>query len=88
MSTINTHTTPTPVFVAANKPNDTPPTPPTPPQEDKLEKGPEKDEASNVWKALRAVPSSLAGAVIVGSAVSPAPVERSTPMLPFFCAPM
>lgn len=66
MSTINTHTTPTPVFVAANKPNDPPPTPPTPPQEDKLEKGPEKDEASNVWKALRAVPSSLAGALIVG----------------------
>ena len=70
MSTINTQP---PVFIAANKPNNgapntppTPPTPPTPNPEDKLEKGPQKDDASNVWKAIRAVPSSLAGAVICG----------------------
>jgi hypothetical protein len=65
--TINTQPNPTPVFSAANKPNETPNTPSTPPApQDKLEKGPEKDDTSNVWKALRAVPSALAGAVIVG----------------------
>lgn len=54
-----------PVMRAANQPpNNTPPQDPTPPQ-DTWQK-PAKDDASNVWKALRAVPSALAGAVICG----------------------
>jgi len=54
-----------PIMRAANQPpNNTPPQDPTPPQD--TWQTPKKDDASNVWKALRAVPSALAGAVICG----------------------
>ncbi len=48
-------------------PENTPPTPPQDPQppQDEWQK-PEKDDASNLWKAIRAVPSALAGAVVCG----------------------
>jgi len=68
--TMNITSTPTvtPKFAPPQGPNNPPPPPndgpPEPPQ-DHWQK-PEKDDASNVWKAIRAVPSALAGAVVCG----------------------
>lgn len=70
MATIQTHLTPQPVFVASRQPEPTPP--PSPEPQDKLEQGPPDPEPGNVWKALRAIPSSLAGAVICGVGVGAA----------------
>ncbi len=78
--TIQTNLPQTPVFVAANKPNNEAPAP-TPNPEDQVTKGPDKDDTSNVWKAIRAIPSSLAGAVICGvggAAASLVDVPRMT----------
>lgn len=69
-----TSTPQAPIFKAAQAPQNTPPaenTPPSappndaPPPQDQWEK-PEKDDASMTWKAIRAIPSAVAGAVICG----------------------